>query len=101
MANARLYGFWGNLTEALRTGENQNEAKHGVDMFSVLYADESRLEQFLRAMQGVQMGNFMVLLEKVDFSSVSTICDVGGANGTFSALAVHRTHGSDLAICRR
>jgi hypothetical protein len=29
MANARLYGFWGNLTEALRTGQPQNEAKDG------------------------------------------------------------------------
>src|SRR5215204_5472210 len=30
MANSRLYGFWGSLTEALRTGELQNEAKHGA-----------------------------------------------------------------------
>src|SRR5512134_540325 len=29
MANARLYGFWGSLTEALRTGTPQNEAKSG------------------------------------------------------------------------
>ena len=29
MANARLFGFWGSLTEALRTGEPQNEAKTG------------------------------------------------------------------------
>jgi hypothetical protein len=27
MANHRLYGFWGHLTEALRTGNPQNEAK--------------------------------------------------------------------------
>lgn len=27
MANARLYGFWGSLTEALRSGELQNESK--------------------------------------------------------------------------
>ena len=34
MANARLYGFWGSLTEALRTGEPQNEAKGGgEDLF--------------------------------------------------------------------
>src|SRR5271154_1668401 len=26
MANARLYGFWGNLTQGLRTGLPQNEA---------------------------------------------------------------------------
>ena len=27
MLNARLYGFWGSLSEALRTGQPQNEAK--------------------------------------------------------------------------
>src|SRR3546814_13676052 len=27
MANARLFGFWNGLTEALRTGAPQNEAK--------------------------------------------------------------------------
>ena len=27
MANARLYPFWGSLTEGLRTGQPQNEAK--------------------------------------------------------------------------
>ena len=39
MANARLYPFWGGLTEALRTGRPQNEAKHGGDFFGALYAD--------------------------------------------------------------
>ena len=29
MANERLYPFWGSLTEALRTGRPQNEAKRG------------------------------------------------------------------------
>jgi len=29
MSNARLYGFWGSLTEGLRTGQPQNEAKTG------------------------------------------------------------------------
>ncbi len=30
MANARLYRFWGDLTEALKTGQPQNEIKHGM-----------------------------------------------------------------------
>ena len=29
MANHRLYGYWNHLTEALRTGKHQNEAKDG------------------------------------------------------------------------
>ena len=46
MANARLYPFWGSLTEGLRTGEPQNEAKTGGDFFATLYADPERLAQF-------------------------------------------------------
>ncbi len=90
MANARLYGFWGNLTEALRTGQPQNEAKSGGDFFDALYADESRLGAFLAGMQGLQFGNHSALLDKVDFSQVSTFCDVGGANGALCALVAQR-----------
>src|ERR671925_506423 len=32
MQNARLFGFWNSLTEALRTGNPQNEAKTGGDV---------------------------------------------------------------------
>lgn len=90
MANSRLYGFWNNLTEALQTGAPQNETKSGGDFFGVLYADEKRLEEFLRGMQGIQMGNFLALLEKVDFSSTTEVCDVGGGNGALCGLAVQR-----------
>ena len=39
MCNARLYRFWGDLTEALRTGNPQNEIKHtGAPMFEELYS---------------------------------------------------------------
>lgn len=90
MANARLYPFWANLTEGLRTGQPQNETKTGGDFFGVLYADPARLEQFLAGMQGIQLGSFMALLDKVDLTSATTLCDVGGANGTFCALAAQR-----------
>ena len=33
MANARLYRYWGSLTEGLKTGLPQNEAKEGGDFF--------------------------------------------------------------------
>src|SRR5687767_8182110 len=45
MANARLYPFWGSLTEALRTGLPQNEIKSGEPkIFETLYADQARLQ---------------------------------------------------------
>jgi len=34
--------FWGTLTEGLRTGEPQNEAKSGGDLFANLYTDPAR-----------------------------------------------------------
>jgi hypothetical protein len=85
MSNARLYRFWGDLTEALRTGKPQNEIKHtGTGMFEELYSDPDRLEQFMNAMSGISLGPFMALAEKFDFSKYETLCDVGGATGQLS-----------------
>jgi Dimerisation domain len=53
MANARLYRFWSDLTEALKTGAPQNEIKgSGASMFAKLYEETERLEQFMNAMSG-------------------------------------------------
>ncbi len=91
MCNARLYRFWGDLTEALQTGEPQNEVKHtGRPMFEELYSDPARLEQFMAAMQGISLGNFHALAEKFDFSKYETVCDVGGATGQLSTILAER-----------
>ena len=56
MLNARLFRFWNDLPEALRTGKQQNEAKHGQKgMFEELYEEQSRLEQFMGAMTTHEM----------------------------------------------
>jgi predicted O-methyltransferase YrrM len=91
MCNARLYGFWGDLTEALQTGQPQNEIKHtGKPMFEELYSDPARLEQFLAAMKGISLGNFRALAQKFDFSKYETVCDIGGATGQLcTILAEH------------
>lgn len=94
MSNARLYGFWGDLTEALQTGKPQNEVKHtGRSVFQELYADPARLEQFMEAMTGISLGNFHALAENFDFSRYAAVCDVGGATGQLCAvLAGHHPH---------
>jgi predicted O-methyltransferase YrrM len=87
MANARLYPFWGDLTEALRTGKPQNETKHGrAGMFEELYSKPERLEQFMEAMAGISAANFQAFAQRFDFSRYKTLCDVGGANGLLSIL---------------
>lgn len=91
MFNARLFRFWADLTEALKTGEPQNEVKHtGEPMFDELYADPARLEQFMNAMSGISLGNFHALVEKFDFSTYKTLCDVGGATGQLSLIVAGR-----------
>jgi precorrin-6B methylase 2 len=87
MANARLYPFWADLTEGLRTGKPQNETKHdGEPMFAKLYAEPERLDQFMSAMAGVSAGNFHALAQTFDFSRFETLCDVGGATGQLSCM---------------
>ena len=81
MANARLYPFWGSLTEALRTGLPQNEATRGENFFAALYADAGRLEGFLKAMTGISMGTAMTIAKKFPWAEYKTFVDVGAAQG--------------------
>ncbi|TDU31824.1 methyltransferase family protein [Panacagrimonas perspica] len=91
MANARLYRFWGELTEALRTGRPQNEIKQtGQSMFAELYSEPERLQQFMDAMSGISTGNFQALADRFDFSPYRTLCDVGGASGLLSMLVAQK-----------
>ena len=91
MANARLYRFWGDLTDGLRTGRAQNEVKHtGAPMFAELYSKPERLELFMDAMSGISAANFQALAEKFDFSRYRTLCDVGGATGQLSMLVARK-----------
>lgn len=91
MAHDRLYKYWGDLDEALKTGKPQNESKHGGEgVFEELYREPERLEQFMGAMAGISTGNFMALAEKFDFSKFNTLCDVGGAAATLSMIVAQR-----------
>lgn len=81
MANARLYPFWGNLTEGLKTGEPQNEAKTGGDLFDELYKDPARLEEFCKAMTGISLGASAAISAKFPWKDYKTFMDVGTAQG--------------------
>jgi hypothetical protein len=81
MANARLYPFWASLTEGLRSGEPQNEAKTGGDLFAAIYADPALLRQFLRAMSGQNMGTAVAIAQKIPWQTYRTFVDVGTAQG--------------------
>jgi ubiquinone/menaquinone biosynthesis C-methylase UbiE len=86
MANHRLYGFWGSLTEALRTGRPQNEARSGdTPFFEALYADPARLRDFLAAMTGLSHGANVAIAATFPWADHSTFLDVGTAQGDLAA----------------
>ena len=103
MANARLYGFWGGLTEALRTGRPQNEAKHGGSFFAALYADPVRLEGFLKAMTGLSAPIAAAIAARFPWADHRTLIDIGTAQGglpvTIASTHPHLTGGGfDLPV---
>ncbi len=94
MANSRLYGFWGGLTEALRTGSLQNEAKSGgLPFFEALYADPARLRGFLGAMTGLSHPANVQIAERFPWGGYSSFVDVGTAQGDLAVqIALANTH---------
>jgi SAM-dependent methyltransferase len=104
MANARLFGFWNHLTEALRTGRQQNESKEdsAASPFIALYADPARLKGFLAAMSGISHGANLAIARKVPWARYKSYADVGTAQGDLAIqIALANPHlegiGFDLA----
>ncbi|MFJ4849560.1 MULTISPECIES: methyltransferase [unclassified Streptomyces] len=92
MANARLFGFWGNLTEALRTGTQQNEVTlTGAPFFATLSQDPVAWRNFLNGMDGVSTPLAGALAADFDWTGRQHVVDLGGALGAVPA-AVLRSH---------
>src|SRR6266581_1634920 len=91
MANARLYPFWGSLTEGLRTGEPQNEAKQGRDLFDEIYQNPKILGEFLKAMTGLSLGAAHAIAGKFPWQDYRSFADIGTAQGGL-AVELARAH---------
>lgn len=82
MANSRLYPFWGNLTEALHTGEPQNEIRNGgLDPFGGSDLDPDTFRGFIQAMTGASLGSAQALAQIFPWKRYRTFADVGAAQG--------------------
>jgi hypothetical protein len=105
MMSARLFRFWADLTEGLKTGQPQNEAKRGGDLFETLYSDPRRLEQFLSAMTGLSLGIAHEIARRFPWADYRSFVDVGAAQGGLPVVLA-RTHkhlrgvGADLPVVR-
>jgi len=90
-STTHLYPFWGALTQALRTGEPQNQTIGGDRFFDSLYRDPAQLKQFMHAMTGVSMGAAMAIADVFPWHRYHTFIDVGCAEGGL-AVQVARKH---------
>src|SRR5437763_2904109 len=105
MANARLYPFLASLTEGLRTGEPQNEAKRGRDLFDEIYRSPAILADFLKAMTGLSLGAAHAIADKFPWADHKSFADIGTAQGGL-AVELARAHphlsgiGFDLPVVR-
>ena len=105
MANLRLYPFWGSLTEGLKTGEPQNEAKSGGDIFEAIYRDAGNLRGFLAAMTGISAGAAHAIARQFPWKQYQSFADVGAAQGmvpvTIAQMHPHLSGiGFDLPVVR-
>ena len=102
MANHRLYGFWGGLTEGLRTGRPQNETAFGnTPFFETVYANPARLEEFLAAMTGLSRPANMTIATTFPWRDYASFVDVGTAQGDLAvqiALAHPHLSGTGLDL---
>ena len=102
MANLRLFGFWNNLTDGLKSGTSQNEVKAGgPSPFDQLYADPARLRSFLAAMSGISHGANMTIARQFPWSGYKTFVDAGTAQGDLAvqvALANQHMKGTGLDL---
>jgi hypothetical protein len=93
MSNARLYTFWGSLTEGLRTGQPQSEVKTGGDFFETLYADPEKLAQFTGAMTGLSRAAGDAIAAKFPWRDYGSVIDIGCAQGAVpAAIATAHNH---------
>lgn len=104
MCSRRLYKFWSDLPEALRTGKPQNEVKTGGgNPFDAIYKDEDGLRGFLSAMTGLSAGAGMAMAKKFPWKKYGSFLDVGCAQGAVPVqLALAHKHlqgaGYDLPV---
>lgn len=75
------YSAWGNLLEAIKTGETAFDNLHKMSVWEYYEKHAEGNTNFNKAMSQVTQTAIMHILPAYDFGSFNTIVDVGGGNG--------------------
>jgi len=88
MADAILYPAWGELGEAVTTGQSAPEDGNR-DLFNTLYATPQGLSSFLRAMSALSADAAGAIARLFPWCNHRTFVDIGAAQGRLSATLAH------------
>jgi hypothetical protein len=80
LANARQFGPWSMLTEALRTGRPQSGAR-GTENYRAYYADSAVMENVARGMTGGSLRAAHAIGARFPWQEFRTLIDIGTAQG--------------------
>ncbi len=98
-AAAEFYGSreqrdrWTMLAESIRTGRSVVPALHGKESFDYFAEDPAHADLFNRTMSSISALTDASVVAAYDFSSYSTIVDVGGGHGLLLANILASTPG--------
>ena len=81
ISRLREYQVFDKLSEALRTGESQNEIKSGDQDWVDALADPGTLRFFLRGMTGHSLPSAMAIAKEFPWAKYRTFADIGTAEG--------------------
>jgi O-methyltransferase/methyltransferase family protein len=85
------------LAHSVRTGENAFSHVFGAPRFEYLKSSDEANTSFQAAMKSITRGDIAAILNAYDFTSCSTIVDIGGGNGAFlSAILSQNPHLSGI-----
>jgi hypothetical protein len=88
-----LEQVWGELPEAVRTGEPVFSRVHGLGFWDYLTAHPEEGARFDAAMTGSSEKRARALLAARDLSGLGTLVDIGGGQGRLLAVALMATPG--------
>lgn len=92
MAAQRVYPFWAQLTDALRTGQPQNDVAE-AGLYPAVYGDDDKRRAFVGAMTDFSTRSGRVLAERLPWERYHTVADIGCSQGALLAeLAVRHPH---------
>jgi ubiquinone/menaquinone biosynthesis C-methylase UbiE len=85
MMGEEHFRAWGEILYSLRTGKPAFDHLYGENIFDYLAKHPEQAATFDAAMTGIHGRETLAMIEAYDFSSVHTLVDVGGGNGSLLA----------------